>query len=139
MTTIKIFDNCGKQVLTTDEQSYERDIEKLEPLYWHCRIAYETECIETYYPAQNHLSPRKITKINGRMVYAEYTLFAEDYEVDKEKILKALNEDFKTTKQPVELHKFEVERWAYLRQTSQPINKHLQPVASEALAELKDE
>lgn len=141
MTTIKIYNHRKELALTTNEQTYENDLKNLEQLYWNCTVEYEGENVGGYDYPYNHngQSPRLLARINGRSVYARYTFFADEYEIDKNKILNALNEDFKTTLQCAELRKIDRERWEYLRKTSKPTNTRLQPVASEALAELKDE
>lgn len=137
MTTIKIFNHWRELVLETTDETFEKDIKDNDlDLYFVCTVEYDNDDIG--YDSFCSTSQRKITTINGRTIYAEYTISAE-YKIDTKEILEALIEDFRTKKQPEELRKRDYKYRQYLRQTSQPTNKHLKPVNITIPTELMDE
>lgn len=140
---ITIRDNRNNIVLITTSETYAKDLaDNIGDLriWWRCFVEYDNGKVGYDYPCNhNGLSPRKVITVNGRRIYADYNFSIEGVENVYDRLKKYLDKDFYGTYQPKELAQQDKAYKAYVRETSQPINKHLQPQKVVVPDELKDE
>lgn len=128
----------GIRIETTPER-YESDIRAKNPDFWKwVSVSYEDG--STAFTRRGNVT-RRVTIINGRTVYADWTEFFEFSRCDADEnpmeyIIRMLDKDFKTKAQPAELAKEDKAYKMQLYATHKPY--HRTPKAVGIINELKD-